>query len=46
MIVSITTPTMMMMEVPPKDTFALKIPLKKIGSTATTVNPAAPIKMM
>ena len=44
--VSRITPTIIMIEVPPKDTFAPNTPLKKNGITATMVSPAAPIKMI
>ena len=36
--VSITTPTIMMMDVPPKDTSAPNTPLKKIGTNATNAS--------
>lgn len=45
MMVSRTTPEIMMMDVPPKDTFAPKYPLKKIGINAIIHNPTAPMKM-
>ena len=44
--VSITTPTMMMIEVPPKDTSALNTPLKNIGTNAINASPIAPINTM
>ena len=45
--VSSTTPTIMMMEVPPKDREdSEKIPVMKIGTTATMVKPMAPINTM
>ena len=44
--VSSTTLTIMIRLVPPKDTDAPKIPLKKYGITQITVSPAAPIKIM
>ena len=46
LIVSKTTPTTMMIDVPPKDTCAPNTPLKKNGMIATITRPAAPIKMM
>jgi len=35
-----------MIDVPPKETFAPKYPLKKIGITATIQRPTAPIKII
>ncbi len=43
LIVSITTPTIIIIDVPPNDTFALNTPLKKIGITAQIESPTAPI---
>ena len=37
------TPTMMISDVPPKDTLAPNIPLKNIGIIATIISPTAPI---
>lgn len=45
LIVSSTTPTIMINEVPPNETFAPKAPEKIIGKTATIVSPTAPIKI-
>ena len=44
--VSSTTPTIMMMDVPPKDTEAPKAPLNTIGIVQTIRSPIAPIKIM
>ena len=46
MIVSRITPTTMMMDVPPNETLAPNTPLKKNGTTATIVSPAAPINII
>ena len=46
LIVSRTTPTTIMIDVPPKETLAPNTPLKKIGIKATIINPVAPIKII
>ena len=38
------TPTIIMSDVPPNETFAPNLPLKKIGTSATMIRPIAPIK--
>mgnify|MGYP002508624894 CR=1 FL=1 len=40
--VSITTPTIIMIEVPPNETLALNTPSKNIGTNATNARPTAP----
>ena len=46
LIVSSTTPTIMIIDVPPKETFALNSPENTTGISATTVSPIAPIKII
>ena len=44
--VSMITPQIMMSDVPPNETSALNLPLKKIGMIATMISPIAPIRTM
>ena len=44
--VSSTTPTIIISDVPPKETFAPNTPENKIGITATITKPTAPMKII
>ena len=44
--VSSTTPTIIIRDVPPKDTLTPNTPAQKIGITATIIKPTAPIKII